>query len=60
MVSFQHGPVTGVQTVRIAKVDTTPPDFERGVLDVLRKSGVPIHEISFMAHGTTVVINVLT
>lgn len=60
MVSFQHDPITGAQTVRVAKADTTPPDFERGVLDVLRRSGVPIHEISFMAHGTTVVINALT
>ena len=30
----------GRQTVRTAKVDTTPPDFEQGVLDVLGKGGV--------------------
>ena len=60
IVSFQHDPATGAQTVRVAKADTTPPDFERGVLEVLRKSGVPLREISFMAHGTTVVINALT
>jgi N-methylhydantoinase A len=60
IVSFQHDPITGAQIVRVAKADTTPPDFERGVLDVLRKSAVPLHEIGFLAHGTTVVINALT
>ena len=60
IVSFQHDPASGAQVVRVAKADTTPPDFERGVLDVLRKSGVPLDQIGFMAHGTTVVINALT
>lgn len=43
-----------------AKVDTTPPDFERGVLDVLAKSGVPLADVVHLAHGTTLVINALT
>jgi N-methylhydantoinase A len=42
------------------KVDTTPPDFERGVIDGLRKSGLDTSEIELFAHGTTVVINALT
>jgi N-methylhydantoinase A len=41
------------------KVDTTPPDFERGVIDGLRKSGLDTSEIELFAHGTTVVINAL-
>ncbi len=44
----------------MAKADTTPPNFERGVLDVLQRSGVAVDTIGFMAHGTTVVINALT
>jgi N-methylhydantoinase A len=42
------------------KVDTTPPDFERGVIGGLRKSGLDPSEIELFAHGTTVIINALT
>jgi N-methylhydantoinase A len=42
------------------KVDTTPPDFERGVIDGLLKSGLALSEIELFAHGTTMVINALT
>ncbi len=51
---------TGVQTVRVHKTDSTPPDFERGVLDVLAGAGVPLQDVEVMAHGSTVVINALT
>lgn len=46
-----------------AKSDTTPPNFEQGVLNVLRKmedQGIATMDVDFMAHGTTVVINALT
>jgi Hydantoinase/oxoprolinase N-terminal region len=42
------------------KVDTTPPDFERGVIEGFRKSGLDRLEIELFSHGTTVVINALT
>ena len=45
--------------VRVTKADTTPPDFEQGVLDVVRKGGVDPAEIDDFVHGTTVVINAL-
>src|SRR6516164_2235083 len=35
LVYFETDAETGRQTVRTAKVDTTPPDFEKGVLDVV-------------------------
>lgn len=60
LVYFYADPATGQQEVVTAKADTTPPDFERGVIDVLAKSGVAVEEIESMAHGTTVVINALT
>jgi N-methylhydantoinase A len=60
LVYFYADPGTGRQEVVTAKADTTPPDFERGVIDVLAKSGVAVEEIESMAHGTTVVINALT
>ncbi|MCJ2121193.1 hydantoinase/oxoprolinase family protein [Methylobacterium sp. J-077] len=50
----------GQQTVRTAKADTTPPNYEEGILEVLRRGAVDIENIGFFAHGTTVVINSLT
>ena len=59
LVAFETA-ADGSLRVVTAKADTTPPDFERGVLDVLAKSGIAPEEIGFLAHGTTVVINALT
>ncbi|MCY6379866.1 hydantoinase/oxoprolinase family protein [Hoeflea prorocentri] len=50
----------GASSIRTAKSDTTPPDFEKGVLNVLEKGGVDPGTVDFLAHGTTVVINALT
>ena len=60
LVYFSTDPLTGLQEIVTAKSDTTPPDFEQGVMNVLRKSGVSLEEIAFLAHGTTLVINALT
>ena len=46
--------------VRTAKTDTTPPNFERGVIASMEKAALSPSELSFFAHGTTVVINALT
>jgi N-methylhydantoinase A len=59
LVYFSTDPETGAQEVVTAKSDTTPPDFEQGVVNVLRKGGVAFDEIAFLAHGTTLVINAL-
>lgn len=60
LVYFSTDPETGRQSIVTAKSDTTPPDFEQGVMNVLAKSGVSLQEIEFLAHGTTIVINALT
>src|SRR5262249_34658252 len=60
LVYFTTNPETGVQEVVTAKSATTPPDFERGVMDVLAKGDVPLEDVAFLAHGTTVVINAIT
>jgi N-methylhydantoinase A len=60
LVTFSTDPETGRQEIVTAKSDTTPPDFERGVLDVIAKAGLQVDDVSFLAHGTTVVINALT
>jgi N-methylhydantoinase A/acetone carboxylase, beta subunit len=60
LVCFETDTATGQSRVTTAKSDTTPPNFEQGVLNVLKKGGVDAQDIDFMAHGTTVVINALT
>jgi N-methylhydantoinase A len=60
LVYFETDVETGAQTVRTAKSDTTPPDFEKGVLDVVEKAEIDLASVDFFAHGTTVVINALT
>jgi N-methylhydantoinase A len=59
LVYFSTDPETGAQKVVTAKSDTTPPDFERGVVNVIRKGGLSFDDIAFLAHGTTLVINAL-
>lgn len=46
--------------VGVAKSNTTPPNFEKGVLDVIEKAGVKSEQLSMFIHGTTVIINALT
>src|SRR3954447_12787563 len=60
LVHLRTDPDTGHQDIITAKSDTTPPNFEQGVLDVIAKSGVSTADIGFLVHGTTVVINALT
>jgi N-methylhydantoinase A len=60
LVCLVTDPGTGAQEVVTAKAHTTPPDYERGVMDVIARSGLALGEIEVMAHGTTVVINALT
>ena len=60
LVCFETDAETGKHSVVTAKSDTTPPDFETGVLNVLAKGNVDPSEVSFLAHGTTVIINSLT
>jgi N-methylhydantoinase A len=46
--------------VGVAKTDTTPPEFEQGVINAIKKAGIPEAGINFFVHGTTVIINALT
>ncbi len=60
LVYFFTDPDTGAQEIVTAKSETTPPDFEHGVMNVMAKGRVPFGELAFIAHGTTLVINALT
>ncbi|WP_186672767.1 hydantoinase/oxoprolinase family protein [Sporosarcina sp. BP05] len=46
--------------IGIEKTNTTPPNFEKGVLDVIKKAQVDTKKLSMFIHGTTVIINALT
>lgn len=46
--------------VGVAKSHTTPPNFEKGVDDVIKKSGINHRDIETFIHGTTIIINTLT
>ncbi len=60
LVCFETDHNTGESRIVTAKSDTTPPNFEEGVLNVIAKAGIDPAAIDFLAHGTTVVINALT
>ena len=60
LVYFKTNPKTKQQEIITAKADTTPPNFEEGVMKVIQKGHLEIEDIAFLAHGTTVVINALT
>ncbi|WP_417624315.1 hydantoinase/oxoprolinase family protein [Paremcibacter congregatus] len=45
--------------IRTVKSDTTPPNFEEGVLNAISKAQLSPGDFTFFAHGTTVVINAL-
>src|SRR5699024_6948761 len=46
--------------ISVEKSHTTPPAFENGVLNVLKKANINLKDIDTLIHGTTTVINALT
>ena len=61
LVYYDLDPATGkCGEVRTAKADTTPPNFEAGVMNAMAKVGLSAGDLAFFAHGSTVVINALT
>lgn len=61
LVSFEVDKKTGMSVgVKVSKSDTTPGNFEQGILDAIVKGDINLNEVNFFAHGTTVVINALT
>jgi N-methylhydantoinase A len=57
---YLHIAEDGKQEIGTAKSDTTPPDYEKGVMDVFAQSALDASSVNFFAHGTTVIINALT
>ncbi|RMF11428.1 MAG: hydantoinase/oxoprolinase family protein [Alphaproteobacteria bacterium] len=46
--------------IHTLKTDTTPPQFEQGIINALKQSGINGSSVDFFCHGSTVVINTLT
>lgn len=59
LVYYTKDPLTGRALLQSAKSDTTPPAFERGVMNSIKKAGIQPSAFDFFAHGTTIVINAL-
>ncbi len=61
LVCLEFDKITGKPIgVKVAKSDTTPLNFEEGILNTIKKGAIKLKNIDFFAHGTTVVINALT
>lgn len=61
VVFFERDSETGrVSIAKIGKSHSTPPDFERGVINVLSEADVDVSKIDTFVHGCTVVINTIT
>ncbi|GAA6153803.1 hydantoinase/oxoprolinase family protein [Pseudoteredinibacter isoporae] len=61
LVYYNYDEATGESgPVSVAKADTTPPNFEQGVLNAIHKAGIDPEALGFFAHGSTVIINALT
>lgn len=46
--------------IKAVKSDTTPPNFEQGVINAAIKANVSLENVDFFAHGSTIVINAIT
>ncbi len=61
LVYYDYDEATGqVGEIKTRKSDTTPPNFEEGVMNTIDQAGIAPAHFFFFAHGTTVVINALT
>lgn len=60
LVLYDYDPETLHGELRTLKVDTTPPNFEQGVLAAIERCGADLSQVALLAHGATVVINALT
>jgi N-methylhydantoinase A len=52
--------ITEEGKIGVDKAHTTPPNFEKGVIDVIEKSNINKESVKSLNHGTTVIINALT
>lgn len=46
--------------IKVDKTSTTPPNFEKGVIEVIKKNEIDKQQMKQFIHGSTVVINAIT
>ena len=49
----------GTGNLVLMKVSTTPEDFTQGVVNCLKRISIPMENVSYFVHGTTVIINMI-
>ena len=59
LVYFKLSP-SGTKSIHIAKTDTTPPNFEQGIFDLISKENIDLSHVDYFGHGSTIIINALT
>lgn len=52
--------IDDASNVRTAKSHSTPGEFEKGVMEVIRKTGIAPNTFKTFVHGSTIVINAIT
>jgi len=59
--TFTDGVLLDEETgqIQISKVSSTPANPAIGTIESIEKFGIPLDQVSFLVHGTTVVINAL-
>ncbi len=60
LVCFEYDGNNFVKKINVTKAHTTPPNFEKGIMDAIEKAKISPKDFTFFAHGTTVVINAIT
>lgn len=50
----------GDKSINISKAHTTPPNFEKGIMNVLEKENIQLPHVKYFVHGSTIIINALT
>lgn len=60
LVCYEYDESSQVPVLFSAKADTTPANLEVGIFNALGDTTLEMKDISFMAHGTTAVINAIT
>lgn len=60
LVGFGYSDEGEINEIIVSKVPTTPPNFEKGILNGIKRAKLSPKDFAYFAHGTTVVINAIT
>lgn len=61
LVLYEYDKKTGAfKNIQTAKTDSTPTNFEKGIINAIDIAEIDLADVTFLTHGTTIVINTLT